>query len=66
MIRIDDYTIMPAVACDGSGMIEIGVFCHEFGHALGLPDYYDTEKSGSGCLYGKSAGVGRPNLVLDS
>ncbi len=37
---IDDYVIMPAVSCFG-GRIEIGVFSHEFGHALGLPDLYD-------------------------
>ena len=45
VIRIDDYTIMPALSCDVVSVIEIGVFCHEFGHALGLPDLYDTSGS---------------------
>lgn len=26
----------------GSSLMGIGVFCHEFGHALGLPDFYVT------------------------
>ena len=30
----------------GKSMCGIGTFCHEFGHVLGLPDYYDTESSG--------------------
>lgn len=38
---ISNYTIMPE---DGS----IGVFAHEFGHDLGLPDEYDTIYSGRG------------------
>ena len=48
-IKVDDYVIQPALGC-GGGMIEIGVFCHEFGHAFGLPDLYDTD--------GTSAGLG--------
>ena len=27
----------------GTAMCGIGTFCHEFGHVLGLPDYYDTD-----------------------
>ena len=38
----------------GSQMCGIGTTCHEFGHSLGLPDFYDTdyEQNGSaGALY---------------
>ncbi|MBD7911151.1 MULTISPECIES: immune inhibitor A domain-containing protein [Clostridium] len=35
------YTTMPE---DGAA----GVFCHEFGHDLGLPDEYDTQYTGKG------------------
>ena len=31
----------------GGGMATIGTFCHEFGHVLGLPDYYDTQIDGN-------------------
>ncbi|WP_271623437.1 M6 family metalloprotease domain-containing protein [Bradyrhizobium sp. CCBAU 11430] len=56
-IRIDDYVIMPALDCDGKRMIEIGVFAHEFGHAFGLPDLYNTGRSA------KSQGVGTWDLM---
>ncbi len=52
-IRIEDYTIMPALSCSGT-LIEIGVFCHEFGHAFGLPDLYDTNPN----VAGNSEGIG--------
>ncbi len=53
-VRIDDYIINPERTnyADGNNttteMIGAGVYCHEFGHALGLPDLYDTGDSGPG------------------
>lgn len=53
-IRIDEYIITPALNCgavapyDASEYIDIGVFCHELGHALGLPDLYDLNGGGFG------------------
>ena len=48
-VKINDYIIQPALSgSSGSKMIEIGVFCHEFGHAIGLPDLYDTDFSSEG------------------
>ncbi|MBN2410502.1 M6 family metalloprotease domain-containing protein [candidate division KSB1 bacterium] len=45
-ITILDYIIQPAI--ESRQMVEIGVFCHEFGHALGLPDLYDGDYSSEG------------------
>ncbi|MCK4773481.1 MAG: immune inhibitor A, partial [Candidatus Krumholzibacteria bacterium] len=47
--------MQPGFNCGGSTIIDIGVFCHEFGHAFGLPDLYDTN--------GGSAGVGHWGLM---
>lgn len=33
---------------DGIKLTAIGTFCHEFGHVLGWPDFYDTDNKGSG------------------
>lgn len=49
-IIISDYVIQPAFNCSqfGGGTIDIGVFCHEFGHAFGLPDLYDVSNTTQG------------------
>jgi len=58
-IQVNDYVIQPALNCDDA-MIEIGVFCHEYGHTFGIVDLYDTtpadnpdsEGVGHWCLMG--------------
>lgn len=45
-VRINSYIIQPETLW--GGISSIGVFAHEFGHALGLPDLYDIDKSSSG------------------
>lgn len=41
---LGDYTTEP----ENGGL---GVFCHEFGHDLGLPDYYDTNAGDNGTAF---------------
>ena len=46
-VSVWTYSMEPEEHNNGS-MISIGVFCHEFGHILGLPDLYDTDYSSDG------------------
>jgi len=39
-IRLERYSIQPEERCSGA-LINMGVFAHEYGHILGLPDLYD-------------------------
>lgn len=45
-VRLMRYTIQPEILYDSADpyrMGTIGVMCHEFGHNLGAPDFYDTD-----------------------
>ncbi len=39
-ILVQDYITQSASACDGENVQDAAVITHEFGHALGLPDWY--------------------------
>lgn len=41
-VQVNRYTIEPEMLATGE-MSTIGVICHEFGHNLGAPDFYDTD-----------------------
>ena len=51
-VRMGDYASsveMYGWTSQGTNIIDgIGTICHEFSHVLGLPDFYDTDYSGSG------------------
>jgi M6 family metalloprotease-like protein len=60
-VRVDRFSVLPEISGFRPGsMCEIGVFAHEFGHALGLPDLYDTSSLGG------AANVGPGNWSLMS
>jgi immune inhibitor A len=52
-IKVNDFTLQPEVY--SGGITTMGVYAHEYGHALGLPDLYDTDNS--------SEGVGKWSLM---
>ncbi len=48
-ISISEYTMEPEEQSSSpNGLSTMGVFAHEYGHFLGLPDLYDTDYSSSG------------------
>jgi len=53
-VNIYEYCIVPELWFT-AGDITCGVYCHEIGHILGLPDLYDTDNS--------SYGVGKWSLM---
>lgn len=58
-ILVSDYIIQSGLACRGTAIMASGTIAHEMGHALGLPDLYDTD-SGDGT---DSEGVGHWDLM---
>ena len=58
-IHISDYFMASGLggrtSCDSTSIMPIGTASHEFGHALGLPDLYDTR--------GPTEGIGQWGLM---
>ncbi len=51
--RLGDYACTSELSgSSGSTLAGIGTFCHENGHVLGLPDYYDTDYTTNGYCVG--------------
>jgi|GEM_PF-1289640 len=56
-ITVYDYTLQEELQYGHHA--GVGMYCHEFGHALGLPDLYDT----NGDTNGNSQGIGNWGLM---
>ena len=60
-VKIYNYITFPELSGSyGENPTNIGVLVHEFGHALGLPDYYDADYEGSG---GHAYGLGKWDVM---
>ena len=59
-VQVYNYNMNPEEYGTGGGaqLSPIGVFCHEYGHFLGLPDLYDTDQN-----HTNSEGLGRWSLM---
>ncbi len=57
-VRVSAYSMEPEESAISATISPIGVFCHEYGHVLGLPDLYDIDGSPS-----TSDGLGRWSLM---
>lgn len=51
-VVVNSYTAQPEQYGSGGDMTTIGVICHEFGHNLGVPDYYDVDYASNGAYKG--------------
>jgi immune inhibitor A len=47
-VIVSGYSMEPELHNTSGTMVRMGVFGHEFGHVLGLPDLYDTDYSSNG------------------
>ena len=48
-VVVSSYACSPELrGASGKDITWIGVICHEFGHSLGAPDYYDTDYGAGG------------------
>lgn len=54
-VVVDQYTIQPEWRSSSGDINTIGVICHEFGHNLGLLDFYDTNEETDGQYDGTGA-----------
>jgi hypothetical protein len=60
-VRVQQYFTAPELYSNNNNEpASIGVVCHEFGHALGLPDYYDVDYGASG---GYASGLGNWDIM---
>lgn len=59
---VNTYACSPELRGNsGTGITRVGVICHEFGHVLGAPDFYDTNYEEDGSF----SGTGRWDLMAN-